>query len=156
MTGVVLQKDFELKHLNEDLTEIKRWARNVLFNKVKFLYRGEAELDSISNNKGMVYQLYLEECQEKLPGVKASESIGPEYKLIYTSLLWHRATMDNIISKGLSTGRSSSYTSMQNKFDGKYAFRHKWLFVNQDCLHIVLHTSARLQSFERIVLLLCG
>ena len=119
MTGTVLQKDVELKHLNEDLTEIKKWARNVLFNRVKFLYRGEAELDSISDNKGMVYQMYLGECQDKLPGVQASEAIGPEYKLIYTSLLWQRATMDNIISKGLSTGRSSSYTSMQNKFDGK-------------------------------------
>jgi hypothetical protein len=119
MTDAVLQKDVEHKHLNEDLTEIKKWARNVLFNKVKFLYRGEAELDSTSDNKGMVYQMYLGECQDKLPGVKAAESIGPEYKLIYTSLLWQRATMDNIISKGLSTGRSSSYTSMQNKFDGK-------------------------------------
>jgi sensor histidine kinase regulating citrate/malate metabolism len=40
MTGavVILQKEVELKHLNEDLTKIKKWARsNVLFNKVKFL-----------------------------------------------------------------------------------------------------------------------
>jgi hypothetical protein len=67
----------------------------------------------------MVYQMYLGECQDKLTGKKAAESITPAYKLIYTSLLWQRATMDNIISKGLSTGRSSSYTLMQNKFDGK-------------------------------------
>ncbi len=128
-TGILSRKEVELKHLNQDLTEIRKWARNELYMKVKFLYRGEDELDSektsdknskgTSEQNGKVYRLYVKECQEKLPGVVASKSIGPEYNLIYTQLLWQRATNESIIGKALSSGRSCSYTSMQNRFDGK-------------------------------------
>jgi hypothetical protein len=120
-TGILVTKEVELKHLNQDLTEIRKWARNELYMKVKFLYRGEDELDSTktSEKNSKVYRLYVKECQEKLPGVVTSKSIGPEYNLIYTQLLWQRATNESIIGKALSSGRSCSYTSMQNRFDGK-------------------------------------
>jgi hypothetical protein len=128
-TQILVTKEVELKHLNQDLTEIRKWARNELYMKVKFLYRGEDELDSTktseknskgaSEKNGKVYRLYVKECQEKLPGVVTSKSIGPEYNLIYTQLLWQRATNESIIRKALSSGRSCSYTSMQNRFDGK-------------------------------------
>ena len=137
MTGIVVANEVELKHLHQDLAEIKKWARNVLYNKVKFLYRGEQELESTSEKKGMVYQMYVEECQDKLTGVIASESVGPEYKLIYKRLLWQRATNESIIARSLSSGRSSSYTSMQNRFDGKLSIRPAGYWKNH-CLHVLL------------------
>jgi len=143
MTGVDASNEVELKHLLQDLAGIKKWARNVLYNKVKFLYRGEQELDSNPATIGLVYQLYVEECQEKLTGVIASESVGPEYNLIYKRLLWQRATTGSIIARALSSGRSCSYTSMQNRFDGKLSISHAGYLENH-CLLVVLppcHTS---------------
>ena len=37
--------DFETPHLTDDLNQISKWARDVLFKTCKFLYRGKSDLD---------------------------------------------------------------------------------------------------------------
>lgn len=106
-------------HLNDDLHQIAKWAREDLFKTCKFLYRGKEELEST----GEIYKIFEKDCMNLLPGVKAAEAMGgvPSHKLMYVKILWDIANVRHIISQSLSLRRSCVYTVMQNRFNGKYS-----------------------------------
>jgi hypothetical protein len=110
-------------YLSEDMMRIKQWAREVLFKKVKFLYRGKAELVSTGpeEGKGRVYKEFEKQCMNNLPGVIASQAKGAEYKEIYVKYLWDCATKENVISNALCIRKGCIYTVMQSRFEGKSA-----------------------------------
>lgn len=102
-------------HLEDDLRQIAKWAKDVLFKTCKFLYRGKEELEST----GIVFQKFEEDCMNSLQGVKAAEIIGTPYKHVYVKVIWDLARERRILSQALSLRRSCVYTVMQNRFNGK-------------------------------------
>ena len=108
-----------INYLDQDLSAISKWAHDELFETVKFLYRGEEELKSTLPNIGHVYELFVSGCRDNLPGVKASVSQGDAYKLVYVKHVWDCATKNKVVNAALSVRRSTCYTAMQIKFEGK-------------------------------------
>ena len=112
--AVVTTKPIVVK---EDLLLLSQWAKVDLFEKVKFLYNPEKDLQV----NGRLYKLFINDCKDRLVGLKGPMAVG-EYRRMYVELLWQEANKKrrNLIATGLVTRRSSVYTAMQNRFVGKY------------------------------------
>lgn len=104
--------------LKEDLVVLAQWVKTDLFEKVKFLYNPEKELQV----NGRLYKLFVNNCKGRLAGLKGTLAVG-EYRRIYVELLWQEANKkkQNLVTNGLTIRRSSIYSSMQNRFVGKLA-----------------------------------
>jgi hypothetical protein len=98
-----------------DLLLVTQWARVDLFEKVKFLYNQEKDLEV----GGMLYKLFVNDCKDRLMGLKGPLAIG-EYRRIYVELLWQEANKkkSNLVANGLTIRSSSVYATMQNRFVG--------------------------------------
>jgi hypothetical protein len=101
----------------EDFAVLKRWVRDVLFEKVKFLYNNAQDL-RVGN---ALYNKFVRDCKDRLVGLKYTTG-GTEPEKVYLELLWTTANGKNrnIVSTGLTTRRSTVFSSMQNQFTGKY------------------------------------
>lgn len=97
----------------EDLMLVSQWAKVDLFEKVKFLYNQEKDLQV----NGMLYKLFVNDCKDRLVGLKGTVS---DYRRVYVELLWQEANKKkrNLVANGLTTRRSSVYATMQNRFVG--------------------------------------
>ena len=105
--------------LKEELVVLAQWwVKTDLFEKVKFLYNAEKELQV----NGRLYKLFVNNCKGRLAGLKGTLAVG-EYRRIYVELLWQEANKkkQNLVTNGLTIRRSSIYSSMQNRFVGKLA-----------------------------------
>jgi hypothetical protein len=98
----------------QDLSLVSQWAKCDLFEKVKFLYNQEKDLEV----GGMLYKLFVNDCKDRLVGLKGTFG---EYRKIYVELLWQEANKKkcNLVANGLTTRRSSVYATMQHRFVGK-------------------------------------
>ena len=103
--------------VQEDLNVLTRWVKTNLFEKVKFLYNPDRELQV----NGVLYNLFLNDCKGILRGLKTPMATGGEYWRLYVGLLWQEASNKkrNIIANGLTIRRTSVYAAMQNRFVGK-------------------------------------
>jgi hypothetical protein len=105
--------DFETPHLTDDLNQISKWARDVLFKTCKFLYRGKSDLDPDC----FVFAEFESTCLDNLKGPRCfGENVT---KQAYVQLLWNKATDSSLVQAALTTKRSAVYTLMQNRFMGK-------------------------------------
>lgn len=106
----------EISVLQDDLNLLTKWVKTDLFEKVKFLYNQERELQV----NGVLYNLFVNECKGRMQGLKGPLATG-EYRTMYVQLLWQEANKRkrNIIANGLTCRRSSVYAAMQNRFIGK-------------------------------------
>ena len=97
----------------EDLMLVSQWAKVDLFEKVKFLYNQDKDLQV----NGMLYKLFVNDCKDRLVGLKGT--VG-DYRRVYVELLWQEANKKkrNLVANGLTTRRSSVYATMQNRFVG--------------------------------------
>ena len=98
----------------EDLGIVTQWVRNDLFERVKFLYSPDLQVN------GRLYNLFVSDCKGRLVGLKNPIATG-EYRKMYVELLWQEANKKkrNIVANGLTVRQSSVYSSMQNKFVGE-------------------------------------
>ena len=101
----------------EDLAIVTQWVKNELFEKVKFLYNPEHELQV----NGILYNLFVDDCKGRLVGLNTPTATG-EYRRMYVELLWNEANKKkkNLVANGLTAKRSSVYSAMQNRFVGKF------------------------------------
>jgi hypothetical protein len=101
----------------EDLLLVSQWAKTDLFEKVKFLYNPDKDLQV----NGRLYKLFVNECKERLVGLRGPMAIG-DYRRVYVELLWQEANKKrkNLVANALTTRRSSVYSAMQNRFVGKF------------------------------------
>jgi hypothetical protein len=106
--GVALEK--------EDMALLSQWAKNDLFEKVKFLYNPEKDLKV----NGSLYNLFVADCKSRLVGLKSPLANG-EYRKMYVQFLWQEGNKKkvNVVANGLTTRRSGVYAAMQNRFVGK-------------------------------------
>jgi hypothetical protein len=127
--------DFATPHLEDDLGQILKWTKEVLFRTRKFLlYRGKSDLEMDC----YVYEEFEKTCLNVLKGPAAFEEQGDHLtKRAYVQLLWNKATDTNIVAFGLSTNRSSVYTLMQNRFMGKYC----WIDYHNDLITVTSKVS---------------
>ena len=109
-----VQKD----HRSEDLAIISRWVKSEVFDTVKFLYKPEKDLAI----KGQLYNKYIQDCRQRLIGLKVEGSENQAYRWMYVNSLWNEATRkgNNLIANDLSSRRSAVYSAMQNRFIGKF------------------------------------
>jgi hypothetical protein len=103
-------------YLQEDVNLVAKWAREDLFRRMKFLYRGKEDLKPT----GMVFDLFVKQCSDKFQGVMALEENGENSKETYVRLVWEMATKKQTLSAALSLRRSCVYTVMLNRFNGMY------------------------------------
>jgi hypothetical protein len=98
----------------EDFDVLKNWVKEELFEKVKFLYNQTAEL----RVGGVLYKKFVRDCKDRLVGLKGNA--GDESEQFYLELLWTAANgkRKNMIAMGLTTKRSTVFSSMQNQFIG--------------------------------------
>ena len=103
--------------LREDLELLTKWVRTDLFEKVKFLYNPDTDLQI----NGSLYKLFVNDCKGRLIGLKGPLATG-DYRRIYVELLWQEANKRkrNLVANGLTTRRSTVYSAMQNRFIGEY------------------------------------
>ena len=103
--------------LKEDLELLTKWVRTDLFEKVKFLYNPDTDLQI----NGSLYKLFVNDCKGRLIGLKGPLATG-DYRRIYVELLWQEANKRkrNLVANGLTTRRSTVYSAMQNRFIGEY------------------------------------
>ena len=96
--------------VQEDLNVLTRWVKTDLFEKVKFLYNPDKELQV----NGVLYNLFLNDCKGILRGLKTPMATGGEYRRLYVGLLWQEASNKkrNIIANGLTSRRTSIYAAM--------------------------------------------
>ena len=102
--------------IQEDLVILAQWVKNDLFERVKFLYNHEQELQV----NGRLYKQFVNDCKGRLLGLKVPHAVG-EYRRLYVEQLWREANNKkrNLVANGLTIRRSSIYSSMQNRFVGK-------------------------------------
>ncbi len=100
----------------EDYVVLKNWVKEELFEKVKFLYNQTSEL----RVGGVLYKKFVRDCKDRLVGLKGGNA-GDESDKFYLELLWTAANgkRKNMIAMGLTTKRSTVFSSMQNQFIGK-------------------------------------
>lgn len=100
----------------EDFVVLKNWVREELFEKVKFLYNQAEEL----RVGGALYNKFVKDCKGRLIGLK-NAGADSESERFYLELLWTAANgkKNNMIAMGLTTRRSTVFSSMQNQFTGK-------------------------------------
>jgi hypothetical protein len=98
-----------------DFQVLKNWVRNELFDKVKFLYNQANEL----RVNGVLYRLFVADCRDRLVGLKTGQR-NDEYAKLYMAMLWTEANQKkrNMVANGLTTRRSTVFSSMQNQFVG--------------------------------------
>lgn len=98
-----------------DFQVLKNWVRNELFDKVKFLYNQANEL----RVNGVLYRLFVADCRDRLVGLKTGQR-SDEYAKLYMAMLWTEANQKkrNMVANGLTTRRSTVFSSMQNQFVG--------------------------------------
>jgi hypothetical protein len=101
----------------EDFAVLKYWVRDMLFEKVKFLYNNSVDL-RVGN---ALYNKFVRDCNDRLVGLK-NTAAGSEAERVYLELLWTTANGKNrnMVASGLTTRRSTVFSSMQNQFTGKY------------------------------------
>jgi hypothetical protein len=111
------QRPVKKDHRSEDLAIISRWVKSELFDTVKFLYKPERDLAI----KGQLYNKYIQDCRQRLIGLKVEGSENQAYRRMYVNSLWNEATMkrNNLVANDLSSRRSAVYSAMQNRFIGK-------------------------------------
>ena len=87
-----------------------------LFDKVKFLYNQTVKL----RVGGLLYSKFVKDCKDRLFGLKSLAG-DTKSQQIYLKLLWTAANgkTRNMIAMGLTTKRSTVFSSMQNHFIGK-------------------------------------
>ena len=144
-----------INFLDQDLRAISKWAHDELFETVKFLYRGEDELKSTLPKFGNVYKLFVSGCRDNLPGVKASVSQGDAYKLVYVNNVWEHAKKKKVVHAALSIRRSTIYTAMQIKFEGKQYMKAEDVttlsntsFCSKNCVIFVQRTNLSFQLWK--------
>lgn len=100
----------------EDLEIMSQWVRTDLFDKVKFLYNPEKDLQV----NGALYKLFITNCKERLVGLRGPHATA-EYRRMYVELLWQEGNKKrrHVVANGLTSRRSSVYSAMQNRFVGK-------------------------------------
>jgi hypothetical protein len=98
-------------HLQGDLKEISKWAKEDLFAICKFQYQ-KGDLGP----KGKIYKLFVGQCMDRLSGVKATSD--EMTKQFYAKIVWETACKENLIASALNLRRSGVYTVMQNRFKG--------------------------------------
>jgi hypothetical protein len=98
-----------------DFQVLKNWVRNELFDKGKFLYNQANEL----RVNGVLYRLFAADCRDRLVGLKTGQR-NDEYAKLYMAMLWTEANQKkrNMVANGLTTRRSTVFSSMQNQFVG--------------------------------------
>jgi hypothetical protein len=106
----------EIALAQEDLVLVSRWVKTDLFERVKFLYNPEKDLQV----NGILYNLFVNDCKGRMVGLKSPLATG-EYRKMYVQFLWQEANKKkrNIVTNGLTSRRSSVYAAMQNRFVGK-------------------------------------
>jgi hypothetical protein len=84
----------------EDLVLLSNWAKVDLFEKVKFLYNPEKDLQI----NGRLFKLFVNDCKDRLVGLKGPQAVG-EYRRMYVELLWQEANQKkkNIVNSSLVT-----------------------------------------------------
>jgi hypothetical protein len=107
-------KENTSKYLEEDVKILAKWAREELFNNIKFLYRGKEDLEP----RGMVFELFVKQCSQKLRGLGAAQENGEESTETYLRLVWAMAAKKQTLGAALSLRRRCVYTVMQNRFNG--------------------------------------
>lgn len=122
-TAGALEKRFLEK---TDLDVTGKWVREELFQRVKFLYNPAKELQV----GGSIYQFFLRQCEPRFRGtLKCRQSAtttekeeAKRHNDMYCQMIWMEATKKkrNIVCEGLNSRRSSVYTSLNNRFVGKY------------------------------------
>jgi hypothetical protein len=100
----------------EDLVVLSQWVKGDLFEKVKFLYNPEKDLQV----DGVLYNEFVKDCKGRLVGLNCPLATR-EYRRMYVELLWKEANgkKRNVVANGLTVRRSSVYSAMQNRFVGK-------------------------------------
>lgn len=108
-----------------DVNQVKTWVKDVLFEKVKFLYDQEDDLQV----GGALFEQFVIDLKGRLSGEKKHSLCATpyekkqveEYNQFYYQLLWRDCTAKgkNLVAKGLDSKRSTALTAMSNKFIGK-------------------------------------
>ena len=102
-----------------DLKRVKVWVRDVLFERVKFVYDAEEQLKVGE----LIFNKCKGNCGEYLQGWKRFRD-DQDKKDMYFVRLWEKANnqQNNLIMKGLQARRSTIYAAMSNKFTGTKIF----------------------------------
>ena len=102
-----------------DLKRVKVWVRDVLFERVKFVYDAEEQLKVGE----LIFNKCKGDCGEYLQGWKRFRD-DQDKKDMYFVRLWEKANnqQNNLIMKGLQAQRSTIYAAMSNKFTGTKIF----------------------------------
>jgi hypothetical protein len=101
----------------EDFAVLKNWVKEELFERVKFLYNTTEELKV----GGPLYNKFVRDCKDRLVGLK-NNTESSEAGQVYLELLWTTANgkKRNMVAAGLTTRRSTVFSSMQNQFTGTW------------------------------------
>ena len=105
----------EMKVHKDDLAQVLDFAQTELFEKVKFLYNQDEDLEV----GGIIFWLFVRARKARLRGL--AELKDADKRSMYVRMLWAEANKRsaNLVSKGLHGKRNSVYTSVANKFTGK-------------------------------------
>jgi hypothetical protein len=111
-----VNKGLDVAIQKDDLVLMSTWAKNELFEKVKFIYNPEKDL----RVNGMLYNLFVSDCKARLVGLKSPIATG-EYRKMYVQFLWQEGNKRkvNLVANGLTTKRSGVSAAMQIRFVGK-------------------------------------
>ena len=101
----------------DDLKLLHNFAKQQIFLWIKFIFN-----KSSLNIGGQIYQVYIKECAPKLKGIKSLKDVSNKNK--YFNFIWKTGTSrgSSAVQSGLSAKRSSIYTYMYNKFQGKFIY----------------------------------
>ena len=101
-----------------DFDTMKRWVKDDFFQKVKFVYNADKELEVDFDH----FKLFVKDCKDRLIGLKARQGDkNKELRKMYVQMLWQQANKPNIdiVKSGLIGRRSSIYNSIKSNFGGK-------------------------------------
>ena len=105
-------KEAEKQLMAVDLERVRRFAKEDLFAKVKFLVKPSEDLA----DDGPLFCYFVQKCGRFL----GNESQSQQVKETWQKRVWGKAREDKIVANALVTRRSGVYTTMLNRFRSKF------------------------------------
>ena len=118
-SGVILRAGDPSK-IEEDKNEIQDYVKEVLFEKVVFVWNKGALQPG-----GVLHKDYLMNCRAKIAGGKLMNATDSEAEM-YMNLLWTMMVKENCYREWLSHKRSAKYQAVQDKFASEST---RWMMI---------------------------
>jgi hypothetical protein len=125
-SGVILQAG-GLSKIEEDKNEIQDYVKEVLFEKVVFIWNKGALQPG-----GVLYKDYLMNCSAKIADGKLMIATDSEAET-YMLLLWTMMVKENCYQEWLSHKGSAKYQAVQDKFASEST---RWMMIGACLLQI--------------------